>query len=499
VTQFYINADGGNDGNTGLGPLDAAAWATLDNFTEASRSAGDIATLRRGTTAQYDDGTVLDFTSDGQFENPILIEADYDDVVWTGGPDFVNSSQTYTPIFGSKTMEASATITVIVAGEWIFNTTDGDDPREFSYEVASVSGTTLTLHLPFKGSTGTTKTLKVMPANPVWGATTSHAFEININADFYWKIQGLDIKSTDTTSNVVVQGQGIILLKDFFIDVAGTNAEAVGMFSGSCFLRKGRTNTSQPNAFTMGVNCSYDLEDILTEGETTLSFNRSSGGSVVVAKDCEFAGSIESNRATHSNSPTFIRNCILPATEFVGTSAEPHTSINSQDHDGVVGASYLFKPVQQTSTDPLIVEETTTVRSGGSNTSLKVAPAAGSAFSTVWELSREVLLELDIFATTASKKYEIFMRPTATADWTADPTADELWLEIEYWAHASNNYRRITKSTETIDMNGSTTYTALSVTVAPAQQGMAFLRVYYAKPKEAQANTFFIDPIPVIT
>ena len=49
-------------------------------------------------------------------------------------------------------------------------------------------------------------------------------------------------------------------------------------------------------------------------------------------------------------------------------------------------------------------------------------------------------------------------------------------------------------------MNGSTNFTALSVTVAPAQAGVAYLKAYYAKTKESsKANTFFCDPIPVIT
>ena len=49
-------------------------------------------------------------------------------------------------------------------------------------------------------------------------------------------------------------------------------------------------------------------------------------------------------------------------------------------------------------------------------------------------------------------------------------------------------------------MNGSTTWTALSVTVAPAQAGVAYLRGYYCKTKEAaKANTFFWDTVPVVT
>ena len=49
-------------------------------------------------------------------------------------------------------------------------------------------------------------------------------------------------------------------------------------------------------------------------------------------------------------------------------------------------------------------------------------------------------------------------------------------------------------------MNGSTSWVSLEVTVAPGQAGVAYLRGWYAKPKEsAKANTFFCDPLPEVT
>jgi hypothetical protein len=179
TTHFTIDGVDITVGGTGgTVQKEDGPFATLVPYTENARVAGDIGTLRRGTTATYDDATDLTHTSDGAIGNPIVIEADFDDV-WS---DFANSAQTFTPVFGSKTMQASATITGISVGDWIYNLTDGDDPRLYSYEVAAVSGTTLTLHLPFKGSTGSTKTLKVMPAAPVWGVQAS-PLQWHINLD----------------------------------------------------------------------------------------------------------------------------------------------------------------------------------------------------------------------------------------------------------------------------------------------------------------------------
>jgi len=505
MTQFYIDADNGNDGNTGLGPLAAAAWATLDKFTEATRSPGDIVTLRRGTTAQYDDGSLLNFTSDGTFGNPIIIEADYDDVVWTGGPDFVNSSQTYTMVFGSKTHTASATITGIVAGDWVFNTTDGDDPREFSYEVASVSGTTLTLHLPWKGSTGATKTLKVMPANPVHGDISAHTGRVFFSGDEYWKMQGVDILSTVTGEGIVEStSNSIILVKDCHINGQGTTSRPVQLKNqGMAFLRKVRTTAVALEAIRLdGAGVKVDLRDVITTGETSQSISRNNTGQIVIAQDCEFFKAIEVWNVGASLSINTFGNCtFIPAAPFSGSSSDVFNEIGSQDHDGVVGNSYLFKTSQQHSSEPgLITDETTTVRFGGSNTSLKITPHADSAFSTVWELSREILLEIPIFTDTTSRKYEIFMRPDLIASWTDDPTAAELWLEGDFWGHPTNNFRKLTRSTGVLDFNGSDAWQSLDVTVAPSQQGLGFLRVWWAKPKESgKTNVFFIDPKEVVT
>lgn len=100
-TTYYIDADCGTpgDGTTATCNGDADdSYDELDDFTEVARSAGDIAILRRGTTARYDNSSDLLFTSDGTIVSPIEIQADYTDI-WG---DFASSSQTYTPIFGSK-------------------------------------------------------------------------------------------------------------------------------------------------------------------------------------------------------------------------------------------------------------------------------------------------------------------------------------------------------------------------------------------------------------
>src|SRR3990167_11518289 len=111
-TRYYIDCINGNNANAGTGTTSATAWADIDQFMENARSAGDIATVRRGGTGcgsgtGASSTTNLTPTSAGSVNNPIVLMADYDNA-WG---DFTTSDQTYTVTFGTTTMTASAAIT----------------------------------------------------------------------------------------------------------------------------------------------------------------------------------------------------------------------------------------------------------------------------------------------------------------------------------------------------------------------------------------------------
>lgn len=510
MTTYYIDADNGLDTNNGLGPDSAHAtnkpFKTLDQFTENARSPGDIAILRRGTTAQYDDSTDLTFTSDGAIGNPIIIEADFDDPGWNGGPDFANSAQTFTMVFGSKTHTGSATITGIAVGDWVYNTTDGDDPRLFAYEVAAVSGTTLTLKLPFKGSAGSTKTLKVMPAVPVWNVLTGD-FQINADTANFWEVQGLEATGTDANGVIEVDTtQGFVLID--CILKPDTNDSGVEFILDShaifrkCRIDGGSRSGTNGIAHSFNVGGKRRFYDCLIENCAKGYLN--AGQNEYEFFDCEFTNNstadiLFENQSQQFNSRLRLRNCILGSTTKIsGVEARTANEIFSEDHNGVVSATLQVGSISVDSTTPHIESETTTVRSGGSNISIKIIPS--TKLSILGEFSKIKLFDIPIYATTASKTYDIYFKSNAIANWTANPTAAELFIELEAWGHASNNFRKITKSTGTLPFTTVTTWNKISVTVAPAQAGVAYLRGWYTKPKEsAKTNEFFIDPLPVIT
>lgn len=481
------------------------SWLDLDQFTENARSAGDKVIIRRGAV-QCDDGTDLNFTSDGTVVAPIVIEADYDNL-WRDQVD-LSGVATATLTFGSKTVTYSADISgSLAAGDWIY--ASGDDNREFAYEVASVSTVTVTLYLPYKGAqAGSGKTTYNMQDNPLWN-TAAGDFQWNFDTDFNWKVQGLHIRGTDANGNVEIDSS------------TGGHQFLDCTFEGNGAADSGLGLTDDSSIFWLKKCRAYNHVSFLNFTADTWGFGK--------LMDCLFDGnSVASSRmieaaSEHMNNFTFTecesknyassdliqigfgaimksRNFLLSSTTEFGSDSTQgfFASFGFEDYDGVLGDTRFQQLGAGTGTGSVIAQsETTTVRSGGSNRSIKITPTTNTA--NIWEFHRILIFDIPIYASTSSKTYTVYFKTNDIANWTADPTAAELWIELEAWGHASNNFRKITKSTGTIDFNGSTDWQSLTVTVAPAQAGVAYLRCWYAKTKETPSNVFYVDPLPVIT
>ena len=500
-TTYYVDFDNGNDTNAGTST--GAAWATLDQFTENARSAGDICIVRGGMTQTVTSD--LTFTSDGTIDNPIIIKRDYGDE-WGDHVD-ISGTATATFTFGSKTVIFSADVSsVISAGDWIYNS-DDDSADEFAYEVASVSTTTVTLYLPFKGTAGSGKTVINMGSNPIWN-TAAGDYQWNFDTDSYWKLQGLHIRGTDANGQIELDTCYGHLFKDCVLDVNGASDIGILLADTAPIVRiyKCRSYNNYYGVRVSGTDYASNIwiKDFYAKYTTNASgyglYLNYAGYAFV-----EETGIDTYNyglNATGIGNRCWIRN--IKGTN-IGTRLVNGTSIYGgeiglqvEDYDNSIGDTRFFGSLVDNSGDVLYQSDTTTVRSGGSNKSIKVIPS--TKINSVWEHSRVKIFEIPFYATTASKTYTDYFKPDDTTEWTDDPTADELWIELEAWGHASNNFRKITKSTGTIDMNGNSGWQSLSVTVAPAQSGVAYLRCYYAKTKETgKNNIFYVDPIPVIS
>ncbi len=481
------------------------AWADLDQFTENARSAGDICILRRGMTG-YDDGTDLEFTSDGTLAAPITVRSDNANN-WRDNVD-LSGTGTATITVGSKVWTFSADVSSVVsAGDVLYEV--NDDADLFAYEVDTVSTVTVTMFLPYKGGNdGSGKTVTNLQSNPVWN-TAAGDFQWHLSLDDFWNFQGIHVRGTDGQGTIEIDSARMPFFRDMVIEGNGSGDTTVSFSDDwivSGFLRCRFYNYFAGLFASGGVGAmSGIVKDCLFDGQSIsvgYGMNTSTGQNISV-EESEFknhdAGDIKFSSSVSTVGVIRTRNCILSSTTEVDSHhVSPGGAFFSEDHDGTIGDTRQLNSLSQAEGTPIIQSDTGTVRSGGGAISGKCT--GSDDLNTTWPHSRQLLFEIPFYATTTSKKYEVFFRPTATADWTADPTASELWIELEAWGHATNNFRQITKSTGVIDMNGSTTFTALDVTVAPAQAGVAYLRGYYAKPKEStKANTFFWDVVPVVT
>lgn len=504
-TTFFIDSVNGNDANDGL--TTGAAFATLDKFTETARSAGDKAILRRGLGTDYDDGTDLLFTSDGMVDNPIIIEADYANA-FSDDVD-LSATATATLTFGSKIITFSSDISgVLAAGDWIYAA--GDDAKEFAYEVDSVSTVTVTLFLPYKGGqAGSGKTMTNMQSPPIWN-TAAGVFQWNFDGDNFWQVQGIHIRGTDSLGNVEMDGCAGHVFRDCIFEGSANNdfglrtsddASVFEVLKCRFFNHEGGIDGflgSGSSGLAHIKDCLFDGNSVLGGGILTKTWSR------FVIEESEFKnygqGDIVVVTGESQSSVVIGRNLILSsATEVDVHDTAEYTKVLLEDHDGVLNDTRQLTGFSTAEGTPSIQSETTTVRSGGSTISIKVTPS--TKLSTNWELSRLLLFEIPIYATVDSKTYTVYFASDDIAEWTANPTAGELWIELEYWGHVSNNFRRITKSTGTIDLKTDTDFDqTLAITIAPSQAGVAYLRCYYAKTKESgKTNIFYVDPLVAIS
>ena len=505
-TTYYIDADCATpgDGTTATCNNDGSdSYDELDDFTEVARSAGDKAILRRSTTANYDNASDLLFTSDGTMVNPIIIEADYANA-WTDDVD-LSGTGTATLTFGSKTITFSADISgVLSAGDWIYAASD--DAKNFSYEVATVSTVTVTLYLPYKGAqAGSGKTMTNMGDAPIWNIAAGD-YQWLWSLDVYWKIQGIHIRGTDSFGILRPYNASVNEFKDVILEGNGVGDK--GAYLGdsnaitSVFFDKIRVFNCVWGIITQEFGTKVYIKNSLFDGNSIASsygiYNYQEDGTVYI-EETEFKNYIYDLDCFGVT--WFLRNVIVSGSIYQFYNHKGPNNIAYgvfvEDHNGVVGDNRIYSLFSTGNSDIVNKQsETTTVRSGGGNTSIKVTPS--TRLGSVWEYSRLLLFEYPIYADTTSKTYTVYFKTNATADWTNDPTNSELWIEAEYWGHATNNHRRILKSTGVIDFNGSTAWQSLTVTVQPSQSGILYLRGYYAKTKEAQSNIFYVDVAPVI-
>lgn len=511
ATNYYVDETIGLANGNGLATT--TAFNNLDAFTEAARTAGDIVFVRRvaTTTARSSD---LNFTSDGTIANPIIISADYDNL-WS---DFATSTQTYTITIGSDKMTASASITNITAGDWIYVAGDcfenyggsGLNQCAFAYEVSDIVADVLHFYIPYKGNqSGAGLNLRVMPDNPQWNVATGD-FQWNFDTDDYWLVKGLDIRGTDANGNVEIDSSiGHSFMDSIFVG-NGTSDYALQPLDDlySIIFNKVRT-TGEMFSIRLGATDVYGdisikdslFDELSLANSRGISFSTTLYAAYYYIADSFFRGSASCDICTNGlGLQTFIlRNTLLSSSIEIESGTVQKQTISIQDHDGIIGLNKQYNTFNGSNSNTEYLLSTSTLRTGGGPTAIEVRPTTNT--TSIWDLNKIKLFEYPIYTDTSSKQYDVYFRNATSTEFTNNPTHSELWIQCEYWTHATNatSTRKVQKSTGTLNLTGSTNWQNLSVTCQPTQTGINYVSGWYAKTKETgQTNIILIDNTPVI-
>jgi hypothetical protein len=512
---FYVDFQCGVNTDTtcgAVGTASATPFSSLDQFAEVARSAGDIAVVRRNqaSTTNVSD---LTFTSDGTLLAPIIITADYDNV-WG---DFSDSAQTYTVSMGTTSLYSSASTTGIVAGDWIYVAGDCTETLpvtqlnqcEYAYEVRSLTSTAITLYLPYAGNqSGSGLTIRKMGKNPIWN-TAAGDFQFDVNTDLNWLIKGMHIRGTDANGQIGMTSSNGLAVFDTILEGNGANDLAIRCLANTCipYFKKVRVANNNSGLFNCtGTTSNFGkdsfFESIWQNTGTSNAFNLGSClSSKVTLKDSFFftSGSMQVSGSTNS-SEIILRNVYHHPGDIFGMTNQTSDSIYFEDSDNIIGKNFIYSEISQVDDTEILIATSTSVRPGGGATSIVVRPS--TSVNSTWAFGTIKLFEYPIYTDGSSKQYDIYFKTaTTTSAWTTDPLASELWIECDYWVHqtGATSTRKVTKSTGTIDFNGSASWQNLSVTCDPTQAGTLYLRGYYGKTKESgKSNRFVVDGTPVI-
>ncbi len=358
------------------------------------------------------------------------------------------------------------------------------------------------LFLPYKGDqAGSGKTMTNMQGGWIWG-TAAGDFQWNFDGDNNWKVGGGKILGTDSNGNVEIDG---CLAHEFFdMDFEGNGALDYGIRNtddaGVLIIHKCHFFNHLHNMFaTLGAGSFVAIiTDSLLDGNSVASSNgiKTSIWDFIEASDTEFRnhGLADISAGNQRGGEQIkLRNCLLTTTTeiLVSASSSGFGVAGSEDHNGSLGVNGFYSSAWSISNTAVIYEsDTGTVRSGGGARSIKVTPSTN--LGTAWKFSRALIGEWKVFVDTSSQTYTVYFAADDETDWDANPTAAQIYLELETWEGADFNHRKITLSTGTLDFQTDTDFDqTLTVTAAPGQAGQGYLRAYCAFTKESGNSNIF--------
>jgi len=421
--------------------------------------------------------------------------ADSDKLIDTG--KFANT------VIGTQVVNTTDSITgyvsTLVDNDTVEVTLDGRPSGSGGTLVVFDNGDTWTiadqivLFLPYKGNIAAAgKTLVRMPDNPISDSNGGN-FNWYFSNDTFWKLQGIEIISDDTSYAFYGSSLNGILFKDCVIYSATDDLNDSGFADSDggdvILMKKCRVTAGKSLSARGSVQCSDSLL-------TAIAYCVYDSGNYIF-NETEMVSSADILYCAPPSKSKF-RNCPFTAVDKI-VEYQDQTEFGTlyfEDYDGTIGDNRQARAYATADDTFHIASETTKVRPGGGASSIKVTPDRN--MSTAWEPSRTLIHHGKGIAL---KDVEItltaYLSSDDDTDWDANPLATELYMRAYPYGSATNNHRKMVQSTgvcSNFNIDDESWENTLTCTFTPLQTGVFYFEIWYCKTKEAtNSNIFYCD------
>ncbi|RLC77910.1 MAG: hypothetical protein DRJ03_26075, partial [Chloroflexi bacterium] len=485
-TTYYLDFDGATGNLTGT-------WTFTNGSTTVSGSGGSATSeLAAGDYVRVSDGSewykVTSVTGDNHFEiTPAFQQATVTDDANSTKYNNYDGTSTSTPFvhlnqFTTDTarspgdvLKVRANQTHLYAGIDIVFDEDGNVDN-----MIEIMGCSSTDDPWGDGS----------DVKPIIGFGDTN-YQLNLDYDMYWQFMRLEfIESDDSYGTLKGRFAHHSIIKDCIFRDAGhfglyLSFSLVSLIEDCSFYSNSGANVFVTSSRFKCVDCAFDGG--ATGTDEGLRCEAMSIGELI---DCTFGSSSAHTyrdiRFLYAGSRIYARNCSFTGLINFYTEARG-AFLKSEDHNQTKGAHRTYYH------NGIIEKDTSVVRSGGAGSSAKMLPNSYCGLYYPLAIVDDFCSgDFKLWLPAEEKTVTIYIR---TFGYTALPTADELYIEASYLDEATGGHRATVQSTQTVSAND--TWTAVSVTFTPSQEGWVYVTVYLKK-YESDSGVY-VDIKPVVS
>ena len=331
---------------------------------------------------------------------------------------------------------------------------------------------------------------------PMWDYNGSTLGRFNLGSRQYWWLEQLKLHDSHSTTG----STGMLLLQNGYrIWIIGCDIDESSANWGGIFVYNATGTYIENCAFTNTTQAAlvlYTYDHVIVK-DCTFDGNGSGVGFYCntpvlhIFEECIF-GAVTPNTNADIVIPSGNRASI---STFRGCEFHSTTMISGRDYL-MYHSSMKFYDTDVKDYNKIIAgegtmtKETSTVRSGGASTSIKVEPTEKCDDHSQYPL---VAYETWVYCTDTLTTITLYMLAGGT--WSALPDNTEVYIEAAYYDQTLDAGRATVVSNDAFA--DETNWKAYDVQFTPAAAGMVRLRVYCKKYESGKY--FYIDPIPVVT